>query len=251
MSNRPLEPLLYGYRPGGPNEPAIEKAAKHAEVQPEAARSLQGQATFDDSMRRLIGALTPPEDLRQRLNPNTAGKPEKLPLGNPAVVAAIFGVIILLGLVVMFVVDRQTKFSGREAVERIIASANELEGDELDRVSTTAGQLGDTFMLKGFDMYAVPPEFAAAPALGVRVFKQNGAPIAQVAVEWHQSLLYVFRPQDLGVELPSGNDWRYLQVGEWATALRRHGNVGVAVAIRGDDNEMREFMESLPQPPRP
>ena len=82
------------------------------------------------------------------------------------------------------------------------ASANSMSGLELEPVSKPAGQLGDWFYMHGFESYAPPPEFTASPAVGLRVFSLDGKPVAQVAMDDHNSLLYIFRAADFrGVEI--------------------------------------------------
>ena len=55
------------HRPGGRNEPIVEKAVRFADHESELRRKLHAQIEFDEQLMRVIHAIQPPEDLRRRL----------------------------------------------------------------------------------------------------------------------------------------------------------------------------------------
>lgn len=252
MSLKNTQVLLRGYRPAGPNEAAIEKAAKSAEADAAVQAKLQEQRTFDEQLIRAIAALTPPSDLRERLDAAAKQGGRRPAFILPAILAAGFGFLIIIGLVVAFALDRQSKFPGREAVVQMVAGANEVDVMALQEVHNPTGELGDWFVMRGYDNYTAPAEFSKAPAVGSRVFRYNNRSVAQVAVNVNQDLvyLYTFRPEDLGVDLAAEKDWRYLELDQWAGAIRREGGNCVVVSKRGDPGELREILAQLkPQQP--
>ena len=187
MNAETARTLLRCYRPGKRAEARLEKAVRFAEEDPELKQMLGEQITFDEQISGVIHFIKPPEDLRQKLS-ELSVKPgaEKTRLRKqvikPAVLTALLGVLVILGIVVFFVMDRMEKFPGREAVENMLGSANKMNGTELEEVSSTTGQLGDWFYMRGYDGFEAPAELAALPVMGSRVFRIEGQTVAQVAV---------------------------------------------------------------------
>jgi hypothetical protein len=245
--SRIAESYILGYRPGRSNDPAIEKAVKSTEREPELHRRLESQVRFDEQVARAIHAIAPPPGLRQKVGAGGNGRPgvKGSPFGLTLLIAVICGLSVIIGLLIFYGIDQHQKFNGSEAVARIIGTAKSMNGLELERVSNKAGQLGDWFYLRGFDAYHLPPEFADAPAVGSRVFKQDGHAVAQVAIDWHDSVLYTFRADDFGIDLPEEKDWRFIPDDHWIAALRRDGPLCTIVAFRGDKSDMRTFLHSL------
>ncbi len=245
MSTRIPETLLAGYRKERPNEPAIEKAARALDRDPELRRRVDEQVEFDTQVGRAIRAIAPPEGLRQKLGGTNGSKVKGRPFAGMLVFAVIFGLSIIAGLLVLFEVDRRQRFPGSEAVARMVGTAKSMSGLELEQVSNKAGQLGDWFYMRGFESFALPPELADAPAVGSRLFRQDGNSIAQVVVDWHQSVVYVFRADEFGVDLPQNEDWRVLKYDDWAAAVRKRGPMCTLITFRGKKNEMREFLKTI------
>jgi hypothetical protein len=248
MNDKTAELLLYGVRRGKPNDPRLEKTVRWAEKRSDFKQRLQEQGDFDDRIVKVLKAIVPPPDIRKRLDGAGAKSPPGRPKFAAALVAsAVCGVLVTLGLVVNFEIDDRRRYPGIEAVERMIAAANQMSGIELDPVATGAGDLGDWFYMRGFETYSAPPELASSPAVGSRLFRQDGNPIAQVAVDKHQSLLYVFRAHDFGVQIPPDADWRINEIDGWVAAIRRHDETCYLLIFRGDKKEMKKFLKSLPR----
>ena len=72
-------------------------------------------------------------------------------------------------------------------------------------------------------------------AIGCRVYRHNGAPVAQVALDRQNALLFVFRPGDAKVTAPG---WRIFQEDDWAVAARSDGSRCYIVAFLGDSDDM-------------
>ena len=127
----------------------------------------------------------------------------------------------------------------------MVAVAQAMNGTELEPTHVQAGQLVDAFYIRGFEGFRVPAQLARLPAVGSRVFKQNGHPVAQVAIDSHNALLYIFRSADFGLQLPEEGRWRVFSQDAWGYALQQSDGLGTVIAFRGTTAEMQEFLSSL------
>jgi hypothetical protein len=249
MNSNTAECLFRLYRAGRRPASRVQKAIRVAE-QDEALRKRLGEQTnFDDQIVGVIQHIKPPENLRKKLREVSSTPVAKRSalwhIFNPAMLTAILGVLLIVGFVVWQAMERMEKFPGREAVERMLSATNKMSGVEMDPVSTTIGTLGDWFYMRGFEGYRPPEEMAALPVVGSRVFRQDGHPVAQMMVERRDSILYIFRASDFGVEMEPSSSWTLIEYQNWAAALRRHDDVCYMVAFKGGKPEMREFLQQL------
>jgi hypothetical protein len=259
MNAETAQALLRCYRPGKRVEGRMEKAVRVAEEDPELKKTLGEQVEFDEQIMGAIHCIKPPEDLRKKLS-DLSEKPRaeqarlRKQVINPAVMTALFGVLVILGIVVFFVMDRMEKFQGREAVENMLVTAGKMNGMELEKVSSTTGQLGDWFYMRGYDGFEAPAELVALPVIGSRVFRVDGQTVAQIAVGNGDAanpelrcLLFQFHASEFGVQLPEEKDWRVLTHDEWVGAIRQHGDHCFLIAFRGAKADMQEFLKTLPK----
>jgi len=119
----------------------------------------------------------------------------------------------------------------------------------LEETSLRAGELADNLMLRGFDGFSVPTEISSQQAVGWRVFRHgpSGHKVVQIAIERNNSVVFVFRTSDFGVQPGASGDWRYFEYEEWAAAIRQFHGLCVLVTFRGKEAEMRNMIESLQQ----
>lgn len=245
--------LLPLYRPGRPADSRLQKAVRTAEKDPALAQQLAEQQAFDDRITEVIRSITPPADLMAKLRQGgarTDAPPPKLrsQAFHPVVLTAILGVLLIAGFIGWTVMERMEKFDGKEAVERIVATPRKMSGLELDNVNSTTGSMQDWFYMRGFEGFHVPPELAGLPVVGSRVFRIEGHAIAQLAVDKNESILYVFRASDFGVDVPADQPWRLMEHDGWAAALRRQGDICSVLAFRGTKGEMKTFLTTLQTP---
>jgi hypothetical protein len=170
------------------------------------------------------------------------------------VLTALLGVVVILGIVVFFVMERMEKFQGREAVEDILVAASKMSGTELEEVTSTTGQLGDWFYMRGYEGFEAPAELAVLPVGGSRVFRIDGQTVAQLAVvnadpanPSVRCLIFEFHASEFGVQLPADAGWKVLTRDEWVGAIRQRGDHCFLIAFRGGKADMQEFLKSLPK----
>ncbi len=252
MNATEAEILLRCHRAGRVPDGRMQKAVRVAEADAELGGKLRDQMEFDAQIVEAIHCVVPPEDLREKLGAlseaSGAGRRGvRLQLSSPAMLAALAGVLLFLGVVVFFVMEGMEDFAGREAVQQMLDATTKMNGTEFEAVTTTTAQLGDWFYMRGYEGYEVPPELAAVPVVGSRVFRQDGKPVAQFIVEKHESVVFEFHAADFGVALPEDGDWRVIEQGEWVAAVRQHGAHCYMIAFRGVPAEMRDFLQTLPR----
>lgn len=252
MNAETAETLFRCYRPGKRTDGRRLKAVKFAEQDPELQKKLSEQMLFDEQIVDVIHYIEPPGNLRQKLSelvPRSGDEKKGLSrhIIHPAVLTAILGVLLLAGIVAFLVKERMENFPGRERVEGLLGTAAKMTGVEFEAVTTTTSDLGDWLYMRGYEGYEVPPEVAALPVVGSRVFRYDGRVVAQAAIEKHESLLYEFHASEFGVQLPPDGDWLVLTKEDWVGAIRQSGDHCFLLAFRGTPAEMRELLQALPK----
>jgi hypothetical protein len=249
------ETLLRCYRTGKKIDSKMERAVRLAEEDPELKQKLSAQMEFDEQIIEAIHFIKPPENLRQKLT-DLSAKPreEKTRLRkqmiNPAVLTALLGLVVIVGIIVFFVMERMEKFPGREAVENMLASSSKLSGTEFEQISSTTGQLGDWFYMRGYDGFEAPSDIAPLPVIGSRVFRIDGRTVAQFAVGNTQEnsmrcLIFQFHASEFGVQMPAENQWKILSQEAWVGAISQRGDHCFLIAFRGTKADMEDFLKTL------
>jgi hypothetical protein len=247
MNAKTAEMLLQCYRPGKKVDPRIIKAVRFAEGDETLRRMLDDQMDFDEQVVEAIHSIKPPENLRAKLGEITAATPEARPPARvrwfqPAVLAVVLGVLLIVGVGVWIMLEGSEDFSGKAAVEKLLAVPAGMNGTELEPIELPAGQLGDKVYMKGFEGFALPAEFANAPAVGWRVFTLQGHRVAQLAIDRHSAILFVFRASDFGIRIDG--TWRVIDKDQWTGAVKEQDGLCTLVAFRGDKAEMQQFIQS-------
>jgi hypothetical protein len=158
-------------------------------------------------------------------------------------IAVGVGIVATIVLLVFVITDRLTTFEGADRISDLLDSANNLNGDEFEPVETTAGDLEDWFFLKhGLEHYAVPKQFADLKTVGCRIFKFNGATVAQIeAISERKLLLYLFPADDLGIKV-GNRHWEIVEADNWVGGLTGANDTCFVVAFQGTKGEMKEFL---------
>lgn len=252
MNAETAEALFRCYRPGKGTDSRTQKAVKFAEQDPELQKKLAAQVEFDKHIFEIIHYIKPPDNLRKKLSdlsaePRAENAKLRKHVINPAVLTAILGLVLLLGVIGFLVMERMEKFPGRESVEGLLGTAGKMNGMELEQVETTTNNLGDWLYMRGYEGYEIPPEFVSVPVVASRVFRYDSRTVAQAAIEKNNSLLYQFHASEFGVRLPDNGSWVILTRDEWVGAVRQKGDHCFMVVFRGSKGDMQQFLHSLPK----
>jgi hypothetical protein len=247
---------LAAYRDGKLTDPRLSKAMRCIENESLQRERLAEQVAFDVSVMEMLGAIPAPEDLRQRLEV-AQGATDKAP-ARPrhhitAVLSLGLGVAIIIAVLVFLYVQNQRDFPGRENLVRIASTPKRMSGVELEPVTSAAGELGDWFYMRGYEGYRLPAELRSLPAVGSRLFRPDGHPVAQVAIDTHQSLLYLLKGDDFGVTLPSTDEWTVFPAQGCVAAARQFDNDSsvAMITFQGTEAEMESFLATLKTAKRP
>jgi hypothetical protein len=221
-------------------------------------RTLLSPSGLEMESKNLSDTMNPQETDRQ-LRPSQAGiqpldsdeeddREESPRRARPRTILLAVGVglVATVCMVIFLVSDRLNSFDGADRVAELLDAANNLTGDEFEAVETRAGDLQDWFFLKhGLEHYAVPKQFANMKTVGCRVFKFNGATVAQImAVADQEVLFYMFPSDDLGIKVPSGK-WEIVEDESWVGGITGVNDICFLVAFKGRKPDMEKFLANL------
>lgn len=250
MNLKAAQSLMRCYRPGkmDSQDPQIAKAVKIVDGVPELKTALGAQIEFDDNQAKIIETMAPGEAFLDKIDSTLENLQKGFQwssLKQPPFLAGAIAVLVVIGVLIYFGLDWMQKFPGRDSAEEMIDTTEEMTGIELEPKVTEAGMLEDWFFSKGYENFRLLPEFVHMKTVGCRVFKQDSFPVAQIALEDHNSLLYVFHTDDFGVKIDPPDRWRFFKQGDWACAVRADGDTCFMVAVRGKTSEIKDYVTKL------
>lgn len=255
MNRHTAEILLRSHRSDQRNANArrVSKALEFANGDDSLKAEWENQSAFDTRCMALIQPIAPSENLKAQINEIDASQTKPFQLRTawkqPPMLAALCAILLLIGLLVWFGVEQTHNFSGRDAVEQMLQTTEQMTGNELKPVNAEVGNLGDwVFMNYQFDNFSVPAGFQHFKAIGARIFDQDGSPIVQIAVPKNNMLFYIFHANDFHVKLKQPNQWHILQHDDWVAALRGDGENCFMIAFHGTKDEMQNLLQHIPSP---
>jgi len=236
---------------GAPTGSRIAKAVRVAENDPALKTQLDTQVAFDRDILDQIGAIQIPDSVLEGIeSPEQKPKAKGFGFGafkQPAFLSVGFAVLVVIGVLFYSTYNRMNRFDGQEKIVDLLDTTEEMSGVELEPKVTLLGDLGDWLFSKyAFENYKVPSEFSNYKTVGCRVFKENGARVAQIAVEPDNLIFFIFQPEDFGVKLRSQDGWRSFEQGDWAGAVRVYDGACVMMALRGDKDDIEAVLAKLP-----
>jgi hypothetical protein len=234
----PENALLWEHRPWGGDRSKVAKAVRKA------GPELAAQAALDSQWHEAIKEMAVPEEmilLSQTVPPRPGLRSL---LFQPAVLAIVLALVVVVGVLIYITETRLGDFPGKEEVVALVEDAETSTDPDFESLSPTeAGKLDDWFVLKGFAGYNVPPQLEKAKAIGGRVFRHEGALLADVELETPTARLLVFHLADIKTELEQGR-WRIFQQDDWAVAVMRDEENGYIVMFQGDSDDMPGFLSA-------
>jgi hypothetical protein len=203
------------------------------------------RAPDPDAIRSAISRLPDARSNEEEVEEDEE-EPPKRARPRTIMIAVGVGLVATLCMVIFLISDRMNSFEGADRISELLESADNLTGDEFEAVETKAGDLQDWFFLKhGLEHYAVPKQFANIKTVGCRVFKFDGATVAQImAVTDKEILLYMFPSHDLGIKLRKGK-WEIVEDEKWVGGATGVSDVCFLVAFKGNKDEMKDFLSSV------
>ena len=244
----PADPRVSLHRPWQEDNRAVERAVTKARQNPKEAPHLATQKAFDEPLHAEVERIIPPGDLYlPEFKPPPPPALRSL-LRQPAMLAIAIALIVVLGVLILFAMHKMDEFPGREWAMELVDTSLGGAGAEFEPVPLKpTGTLADWFLLKGYDNFVVPPELENAMAVGCRLSRFQGLPIAQVALKQRDSVLFVF-PETRPRLTENSPRWNLYQHGSWAVAVRGTEKNGYIVAFPGQVEEMGDFLHQLRDP---
>jgi DNA-directed RNA polymerase specialized sigma24 family protein len=239
-----IDAYLACYRKGGDLPKAVQRVEAAAARDLILGERLRVQSREDDKWMAVLGSVEIPDGLDWWSN--EAEQPTKARQWmHPAVLSVLAGLVMITGCLGWLWMERRRDFQGRDFIQEMVGSVRTMSGNEMQPTQLMVGELGDVLYMRGFEGYRVWPGLAKQRAVGCRVFKMRGVPVAQVAVDAQSSLLYLFRSTELGVQVPELGKWTVLECGDLTAAVREDTGVCSVLSIRGHRSQMEEFLKTL------
>jgi hypothetical protein len=212
--------------------------------------SRSGQPRRRESVKATRRSISDASKDHSKIEQNEDQEEEEQPARRPHPRGILFavgvGLVATVCMVIFLISDRLNSFEGADRIGELLDVANNLTGDEFEAVETRAGDLQDWFFLKhGLEHYAVPKQFANIKTVGCRVFKFDGATVAQImAVTDKELLLYMFAASELGIKIRKGK-WEIVEDNKWVGGLTGVNDTCFLVAFKGTRDDMKEFLSRV------
>jgi hypothetical protein len=227
-------------------ENLLSEPGQHANSETSRIGTSKSGATLSRDSQNRPEAQSKEEEFEEEEEEEEAGERVKPARPRTILFAVGVGLVATLCMVIFLISDRLNSFEGADRISDLLESANALTGDEFEAVETRAGDLQDWFFLKhGLEHYAVPKQFANVKTVGCRVFKFEGANVAQImAVTDKEMLLYIFPSHDLGIRIRKGK-WEIVEDDKWVGGATGINDSCFLVAFKGSKDEMKEFLSNI------
>lgn len=251
MNLKEAQALSKCHRPGlapAMQDPQVQKAVRMMAADPAMKAALAAQEEFDDRQLRLLDSIKPGQDFIDKIDAAIESQQKGFQwsaLKHPAFLAGALAVLVVIGVLVYTWDGWIQNFPGRDSIEKMVDTIDHLSARGMSRKTAQAAALEDWFFSQGYENFRILPEFAAMQSTGCRIFKQDGNPVAQIALENHNALLNIFHAADFDVQLDPPERWRLFQQGDWAVAVRADADTGFMVMFHGTKSDMQDFLDSL------
>lgn len=163
------------------------------------------------------------------------------PVKNPATIAVALGFLLMIAVLVWNFMGRAGTFP-EEAI-RIATDGAKMGAEKFSEVEEKASGLQDWFMMKGFENFRVPAALENLDVVGVRLFKEDDEPVAQVLIPENRTYAYSFKGAPFGIDLVPEKAWRVTEAERMAYAIRQEDGVCFVLAFKGTKPQMVEFLK--------
>jgi hypothetical protein len=165
---------------------------------------------------------------------------------NPVVIAIAIAALVIGGILAYRIHEHLNDFPGADKARRLLMVGASNRSVLLDPLQTDAGALSDLFFLKyRLEHYDVPAEFAEFKTLGARVFDDDEVRrVAQIWIKEKRMQFFLFPAEpDKEGKINDFSDWRFVELEGWTGAVTQRNSVCFMAAIRGDEKELRGYLE--------
>jgi hypothetical protein len=210
----------------------VQKALKVIAGSPESMADYEHQKALDKQAKKILSDAAVPAEVEQSLTASVAALPaRRFHPRDPAFLAAALAFLLLVALLIWNFLGRPAVFppDAAEIAETVITAENE----PFDQVGEPAGDIGDWFLMKGFDGFKVPEHLASHVAESGGIIKVQNQPVAVVVVPGRDARFVVFDANSFGIDLPDG-EWRSVRIDDrHAAAIRQQDGMCFMIVRRG------------------
>jgi hypothetical protein len=208
------------------------------------------QQAFDKAIAELVRTTPVSTEIaewfrNEKLIPQSKRRWRKV-VRNPAFLSAVLALVVIAGIITSHVMERMKDFPGSGTARKLLTVASATRMDQLDRMDTEAGALGDFFLMKyRLEHYDVAPEFASLRTSACRVFDDDqGLRVAQITVPEKRMQFFLFpavRSAKDG-KPPSLDGWRFIEQEGWTGAVQVRDGMCFMAALRGEEKDLAPYI---------
>ena len=217
------------------------------------SKEFTNQQTFDKAIAALVQTTPVSSEIaewfrNEKLVPQKKRTWRRV-VRNPAFLSAVLALLVIAGIVASMVMERMRDFPGSGTARKLLTVASATRMEQLDRMETDAGSLGDFFFMKfRLEHYDVAPEFASLRTSAWRVFDdEDGRRVAQITIPEKRMQLFLFpaprNPKDAKPHQFEG--WRFIEHEGWTGAVQVRDGVCFMAAMRGEQKDIAPLLTAV------
>lgn len=171
-----------------------------------------------------------------------------------AIGAATVALVVVLSLALRG--GANGHFAGEEEVSSVVRLAHKLDEANFEAVNSTAGNMGDWLLTKGFDGYSVPDGLAGVAVGGCALAKNDVTPVAVLLLDAGGRRAAVFPAGSSDLDLPEDGSWHVYDLpaghGLPRLAVAASFGKGVCFVVSGRESpaQLGEWLQNAKIPAR-
>ncbi len=250
MSPKSARQILAILPPEPPESREVTRARAAIAKSPELLGQYEEQLKLDRTAGAVLLNVAIPESMTGELSTQAeaitaARHVRRFSLRDPAMLSVTIGFLLLVATLTWHFLGRAGVFP--EEALSIATEGAKLRTEQFDVVDEKAGALEDWFILKGFDRFHVPGNFANYQAAGARVFKISNQPVAVLAIPENFMFFLIFDPAPFGIVIRPEGSWQFTEFDyKFAAAIREEKGMCFMVVIKGTPQDLKRLIEKTP-----
>jgi len=227
-----------------------EQAREVLEKSPVLFAEYEAQVALDTAVRAVLADADVPQTVADDLGAHAtaisiARSKRRFNPFDPAMLGVAVGFLLLVGVLAWHFLGRAGVFP--EEALTIAAEGAKLRSEQFEVVKEKAGALEDWFVLKGFERFHVPAQFAGFHVLGVRIFKMEHQPVAVLAIPENSMFFLIFDPAPFGFEIRPEGTWQVTEFDyKYAAAVCEEKGMCFMVVIKGTSKDLARIIGKTP-----